>query len=91
MKCTVIGCFCFIIKLLDSTTQSHVGVFFLSEESLSFFAIEEVEICSTFQTHSNIYTVHDVNIIEQYIGAAENSKYATKQNSEKVRLLKGGS
>jgi hypothetical protein len=50
----------------------------------------EVEICSTFQTHSNIYTVHAVNIVEQYIGAAENSKYATKQNSEKVRLLKGG-
>lgn len=51
----------------------------------------EVEIRSTFQTHSNIYTVHAVNIVEQYIGAAENSKYATKQNSAKVRLLKGGS
>lgn len=50
----------------------------------------EVEIFSTFQTHSNIYTVHAVNIVEQYIGAAENSKYATKQNSEKVRLRREG-
>jgi len=34
----------------------------------------EVDTCSRFQTHSNIYTVHTVNIVEQYIGAAENSQ-----------------
>ena len=59
--------------------------------NLAFSLFVEVEIRSTFKTLSNIYSVRDLNNVEQYFGAAEKSMYATKQTSEKVRLLKGGS
>jgi hypothetical protein len=88
MKFIVIDCFWFIITLLDSTTQSQVGVFFLNNNHLASSRFVEVEIRSTFQTQSNIYTDHAVRIVEQYIGAAENCMYSTKQISENVRLMK---
>jgi hypothetical protein len=51
----------------------------------------EVELLSAFQTHSNIYSLLDVKIVEQYVGTVVNPTYATKQNLENARLLKRGS
>jgi hypothetical protein len=65
-------CFGDIITLLDSTTKIHVGIFFVNHLASLLFV--EDDTCSRFQTHSNIYTAYTVNIVEQYIGASENSQ-----------------